>query len=263
MNLSRFNRSRWTALGVVVTLATGLAGSIQIAAASDPNPAPVLITITPCRLLDTRASSPVGTRTTPIAGTFTADVWGTNGQCTIPSTALGVIANVTVTNGTTDSFLTVWPADGPRPLASSLNWIAGQPPTPNQVTSDLSATGQLSFFNNGGTVDIIVDVVGYFTPHNHDSDYVAPTYAVVRANGNLVRGSHVVKTTNPATGTYRVQFDRDVSQCAYSVLVESLNVGFGMVAPPSLLPDPNSVVVGTGDLASGITNLPFHLIVIC
>jgi hypothetical protein len=263
MNTNRFTRSRWAALGVAFSLAAGLVGSIGIAAASDPNPAPVLTTITPCRLLDTRASSPVGTRTTPVAGTFTTNVWGTNGQCTIPSTALGVIANVTVTNGTIGSFLTVWPSDQPQPLASSLNWVTGQPPTPNQVTSDLSATGQLSFFNNAGTVDIIVDLVGYFTPHNHDGDYVAPLYAVVKANGDLVRGSHVVATGNLGTGAYRVQFDRDVSKCAYSLLVESLNAGLGVVAPPAALPDPNSVVVGTADLASGITNRPFHLIVIC
>ncbi len=262
MNLSRFPRSRWTAFGAVLALAAGLAGSLQIAAASSPNPAPVLITITPCRLLDTRASSAVGPRTTPVSGTFTTDVWGTNGQCTIPSTALGVIANVTVVNGTIDSFLTVWPSDQPRPLASSLNWVAGQPPTPNQVTSDLSASGQLSFYNNGGTVDIIVDLVGYFTPHNHDGEYVAPMYAVVKANGDLVRGSHVVATSNPTGSTYRVQFDRDVSECAYSALVESPLIGFAVVAPPAALPDPNSVVLATGDL-SGLANRPFHLIVIC
>ena len=262
MNINRFHRSRWAALGVAVSLAAGLAGSIGIAAASDPNPAPVLTTITPCRLLDTRASSPVGPRTTPVAGTFTTNVWGTNGQCTIPSTALGVIANVTVTNGTIDSFLTVWPSDQPQPLASSLNWVAGQPPTPNQVTSDLSATGQLSFYNNGGTVDIIVDLVGYFTPHNHDGDYVTPLYAVVKANGDLIRGSHVVATNNPTGSTYRIRFDRDVSKCAYSALVESPLIGFAVVVPPAAVPDPNSVVLATGDL-TGFANRPFHLIVIC
>ena len=173
-----------------------------------------------------------------------------------------MIANVTVTNGTIDSFLTVWPSDQPQPLASSLNWVAGQSPTPNQVTSDLSASGQLSFYNNGGTVDIIVDLVGYFTPHNHDGDYVTPLYAVVKANGDLIRGSHVVATNNPTGSTYRIQFDRDVSKCAYSALVESPLIGFAVVVPPAVVPDPNSVVLATGDL-TGFANRPFHLIVIC
>jgi hypothetical protein len=61
--------------------------------------------------------------------------------------------------------VTFYPADAnPRPTASNLNVVAGAPPTPNQVTVGLSATGAISIYNNGGTVDLIVDVVGYYLP---------------------------------------------------------------------------------------------------
>jgi PPE-repeat protein len=65
----------------------------------------------------------------------------------------------------------VFPADASKPLASSLNWVAGQAATPNAVTSDVSADGKVSFFNNSGSVNVIADIVGYFVDHNHDDRY--------------------------------------------------------------------------------------------
>jgi streptogramin lyase len=72
--------------------------------------------------------------------------------------------NIVATNATAGSYLTVWPADQPKPLASSLNYVAGQPPTPNGVTSQLSADGRLALYNFAGAVDVVVDIVGYYSP---------------------------------------------------------------------------------------------------
>ena len=124
----------------------------------------VFVPITPCRLFDARADQHVGNRIAPIAAseTFTQQVRGTNGNCTIPDDAVGVAMNVTAVNGSAASFLTIWPADAPTPLASSLNWVAGAPPTPNKVDVKLSANGAISLYNNTGTVDVLADVVGYY-----------------------------------------------------------------------------------------------------
>ncbi len=123
-----------------------------------------LVPITPCRLFDTRPASVVGTRTTPVGSgeTFVATAWGTNGNCTIPAGATGLSLNVVAISPTASSYLTVFPSDQPRPLSSSLNWIANQPPTPNGVTVALSADGKVSFFINVGAVDLAADVVGYY-----------------------------------------------------------------------------------------------------
>jgi len=51
----------------------------------------------------------------------------------------------------------------PSQTASNLNYVAGQAPTPNQVTVALGATGQVSFFASGGPVNVIADVAGYTT----------------------------------------------------------------------------------------------------
>ena len=99
-------RSRWAAIGAAVAVALA-GGGLGIAhAVSSPPANQVTSLMTPCRLLDTRvAPYGVGARQTPLGPqeTFTATVWGTNGNCTIPSTATGIVANVTVVNPTAAS----------------------------------------------------------------------------------------------------------------------------------------------------------------
>jgi hypothetical protein len=168
-------RVRWAAIGAAVAVAVG-AGGIGIARATVTTGArPVFVSITPCRLVDTRpAPTTVGTRATPLnpAETATFTVHGSNGNCTIPTGAVAIDANVTITAPTSDGFLTMFPADAALPNASNLNWTAGQAPTPNAVTVDLSADGKVKVFNERGTVNVIIDIVGYYEDHNHDDRYL-------------------------------------------------------------------------------------------
>ena len=109
-------------------------------------------------------SANVGLRSSPVGvdETFVASVWGSNGNCLIPVSATAVSMNVAIVLPSAASFLTVFPSDKPRPLASSLNWVGGQAPTPNAVTVALSADGKMSFYNLSGTVHLVVDVVGFY-----------------------------------------------------------------------------------------------------
>ena len=129
--------------------------------------------IAPCRLFDTRSASAVGARSTPLSAgeTYTQKVTGDNGNCSIPPAATAVAMNVTIVNPSATSFLTVYPADAPQPTASNLNWVGNQAATPNKVDVKLSATGEIKLFNNGGTVDVVADIVGYYADHNHDDRY--------------------------------------------------------------------------------------------
>ena len=175
-----FNRTRWSAFGaaVAVTLAAGVALPSAKATNSDGGGAGGLfVPIVPCRLFDTRASSTVGPRSAPLAAndTFTQPVTGKRGNCTIPTQATGVAMNVTAVNPTATSYLTVYPSDAKQPTASNLNWVAGAPPTANKVDVKLSADGQINLFNNGGAVDVVGDVVGYYTGHDHDDRYYTST----------------------------------------------------------------------------------------
>lgn len=164
---------RWAAIGAAVAVSLGGTTIGIVNAASSSGERAVFVAITPCRLFDTRATEPVGPRTTPLGPgeTFQQSVRGTNGNCVLPSDAVAVALNMTAVNGTSASYLTVWPSDATRPLASSLNWVAGAPPTPNKVDVKLGADGAIKLFNNAGNVDVLADVVGYYVDHNHDDRY--------------------------------------------------------------------------------------------
>jgi hypothetical protein len=159
-------RARLTGLAAALVLVGS--GSVLTASATPPSSGSTFVPITSCRLLDTRPGSDnVGSRSTPLRAddTLEVSVRGTSGNCTIPSDATAVSMNVTIVGPTSTSYLTVFPSDAsPRPLVSSLNWVAGQAPTANAVTSRLSADGRLSFYNLSGSVDLLADVVGYYTP---------------------------------------------------------------------------------------------------
>ena len=154
------------AIALTMILGGALLGAVAIGA-TGTGTSSVLVPIAPCRLVDTRSAPlTVGTRSTPIGAgqTVTFQVTGTNGNCTIPADATGIASNVTTVNPTAPSYLTVFPADASKPNASNLNWTATSPPTPNQVTVGLSADGAVKVFNLSGTIDVIIDIVGYYVP---------------------------------------------------------------------------------------------------
>ncbi|MEO8267382.1 MAG: hypothetical protein ABI706_17920 [Ilumatobacteraceae bacterium] len=168
--MGRNHRARWSAIGAAVAVSIGAGGLITFASAAGGT-ASTFTPITPCRLLDTRVDGPATgeplPRNTPIGQgeTLTVTARGNFGKCVaLSASATGAVLNVTTVNPSAGSFLTVWPADKDRPLASSLNWVPGQGATPNQVTTGLDSSGKLSLFNNAGTVDVIVDVVGLYEP---------------------------------------------------------------------------------------------------
>lgn len=169
MSRFRANHIGLAAFGAALSAAVFTVAPIVRANVAPPPAAPTsFVPITPCRLADTRpAPNGVGTRTTPLGENevvpFT--VRGQNGQCNIPANATGIATNVTAVGPTAASFVTLFPADAAqRPLASNLNLVPGGAPTPNQVTVKLSATGVVNAFNRFGSVDLIIDIVGYYTP---------------------------------------------------------------------------------------------------
>jgi hypothetical protein len=114
--------------------------------------------LSPARILDTRVGS--GAPKQPIGPNSAINVQVT-GVSGVPSTGVAaVVMNVTVTNTTAASYLTVWPAGLPRPTASNLNWPAGKT-VPNLVEVGVGLNGQVSAYNAGGSTDLIFDVAGY------------------------------------------------------------------------------------------------------
>ncbi len=133
-----------------------------------PSPTPVPGTtdpayyrpVTPARVLDTRIG--VGSPATPIPGGTSRAVQVT-GQGGVPASGVtSVVMNVTVTQPTTGGYLTVYPSDASLPLASNLNFKAGQT-VPNLVTVRVGAAdGKVKVYNSAGATHVIFDVAGWY-----------------------------------------------------------------------------------------------------
>ncbi|SDS79738.1 Polysaccharide deacetylase [Pseudarthrobacter equi] len=111
--------------------------------------------MTPVRLLDTRTSGgPVAPR-----GTVSFQVGGASG---IPASVAAVTFNLTVTNPTSNGFVTAYASGTTRPNASNLNYDTGQT-VPNSVTVPVGADGKVTLYSeSAGTANLIADVSGYY-----------------------------------------------------------------------------------------------------
>jgi hypothetical protein len=117
--------------------------------------------VTPARLLDTRNGTGTGGVVGPVGANSSINltVEGVDG---IPSSHVGaVVLNVTATQPTANSYLTVWPTLTSRPVASNLNFGPGQT-VPNLVMAKVGGNGQVSIYNQSGTVQVVADVEGYY-----------------------------------------------------------------------------------------------------
>ena len=123
--------------------------------------------ITPARFLDTRPARAATGQTLAIK------VAGVNG---VPANATAVAANLTITDNPFFGFLTAFPCDAGRPLASNLNYGPGQTVT-NLAAVKLSADGRLCVFVSNTTA-VVIDVSGWWGPGA--SHRLAPVAAATR-----------------------------------------------------------------------------------
>jgi hypothetical protein len=127
--------------------------------------------VDPKRVVDTRSGlggpGPVNQNTT-----FTVSLKGIAGQ---PAGALGAALNVTATGANADGYLTVYPCGSPVPVASNVNFSAGQS-VPNLVAAPFGTDGKVCIFTSAKT-DLLVDVAGWLSSQKTDSSLktVAPT----------------------------------------------------------------------------------------
>jgi hypothetical protein len=152
---SSFNATGWFVDSVTLSN-VGTASSCT----SGSTPSYDYYTLSPCRLVDTRlANGPLGgpalqpnaIRTFTLAGT-----------CGVPVGAKAVSLNLAVTQPAVTGFLRMYPADQGVPLASAINFVAGQTLANNAILP-IDATGAIKVkTDSAGTVHLILDVTGYF-----------------------------------------------------------------------------------------------------
>ncbi len=106
-----------------------------------------------------RALGPSGELAVQVAGTEPS---GASSGGVPGSGVAAVLLNITATDTTATSYLTVWPTGSPRPKTSNLNWRAGETVS-IQALVQVGAGGRVSLFNWGGAADVVVDVGGWFS----------------------------------------------------------------------------------------------------
>lgn len=120
-------------------------------------------TLAPCRVFDTRQSSPflaAETRTTQVTG-----------LCGVPAGARAVAANVTVLNPSGSGNVSVYPGNYPQPATSTINFLPDVNRANNAIlplSTDGTGTLKVTALVNGagpyGNTGLVIDVVGYFLP---------------------------------------------------------------------------------------------------
>ncbi len=119
--------------------------------------------VTPTRILDSRESPPGWPGPLPAGPPRDLAITGTGSSGVVPAGATAVVVNLTVTNGTAGSYLTAFPSGVNQPPSSDINFGPGQT-IPVAAIVKIGANGKISIANNMGSVNVIVDVVGYFHP---------------------------------------------------------------------------------------------------
>ncbi len=145
-----------------------VAGWFTAASSSATSGAMGYIPISPTRICDTRPGNPSGLtgaeaqcngHTLGPGGTLSVKVAGVGG---LPSSGVtAIVCNVTVTGTTDGSYLTAWPGGGVPPLSSDLSWHPGST-LADLVVVPVSSTGSVELYNYAGSVNVIIDLEGYY-----------------------------------------------------------------------------------------------------
>lgn len=120
--------------------------------------------LTPARVADFRAGG------STVDGQFRGDARLAPGESRsirisgrggVPLTAGAVVLNVTITEPSAPSYITVWPGGEARPNASNVNVGDGRT-VANLVVAKVGADGDVNVYNEAGTSRLIIDVEGWF-----------------------------------------------------------------------------------------------------
>lgn len=128
--------------------------------------------LTPTRIVDTRT----GLGTTTLTEAATKPVAAPVSVAGVDTFAL--VTNTTAVRPTLSTFLTLWDGTDPKPTVSNLNAVKDQI-VANATITDLAVGEVFSIYNDKGTTNVVVDVVGTMefipnTPLGAPSAAVAP-----------------------------------------------------------------------------------------
>ena len=209
----------------------------------------------------------MGPRSSPLGAgeEYVVAARGPQGDCDLPAGASGIVTNVTAVGASSKTNVRLYPAGADTPTTSNLNPSPGAPPTPNAVTTDLDAAGEFAIFNESGTVNLIVDVVGYYEDHNHDDRYevVPEQFVISPADFNPTfsgivteRGGTLSTTTGFACFVAPVDLPDGTTISSVTAAVSVANAGDNFTVQlgrHTFADGQNAVTASGGDIASALS----------
>lgn len=135
--------------------------------------------VTATRVLDTRSGTGAPKAQVQEGSTVALQVTSSGASPLVPTTATAVAVNLTVTDETSGGgYLAVY-ADGAQPpaLDTALSFAS----TSSSIAADagdvpLGSDGKIAIVNHGGAIDLVGDILGYYTPVSQGGDVYHATY---------------------------------------------------------------------------------------
>ncbi|WP_170119873.1 hypothetical protein [Branchiibius hedensis] len=209
------------------------------------------VPLNPARIVDSRSG--LGTTKAKWGAGETRAVQVT-GQGGVPSSGVSaVVVNVTGSGPSANSWMRAWGA-GSAPSTSMLNLTAGQD-AGAMVQSGLTSDGKLNLYLSAGSVDVLVDVEGYYLTPDHDAQNyfvpIAPTRILATSSGLNVKAGKVTpgsSVTVPVRGvavnsSTVVPNSKSVSAVVVSLTEAHNNAGGFLTAYPTDQARPNASVM--------------------
>ncbi|MDH4146029.1 MAG: hypothetical protein OEY23_12785, partial [Acidimicrobiia bacterium] len=146
----------------------------------------------PTRVMDTREG--LGGPTLGPSTVRTLDLSSSG----VPADATAVALNLTATRATVNSFVAVYPTSSARPDVSALNTVEGLDVS-NGIVVGLGPNRRIDLYNHDGSVDLVVDVMGWFGPAGVNKITPARVLDTRSTGGPMAAGgTRVVQVTGGA-----------------------------------------------------------------
>jgi len=212
--------------------------------------------LTPTRILDSR----VGNGLSGAFSSSSARTFQVTSRGGVPTNAVAVTGNLTVTNQTVRGYLYIGPNAVNNPTSSTLNFPTNDNRA-NGVTVALGAGGTLSVTYappTPGTADVVFDVTGYFTSDTTGATYIPLTPARIldSRNGTGLSGAFGSGYARSFQVTYRGGVPTNATAVTGNLTVTDQTVRGYLYMGPNATNDPTSSTLNfptNDDRANGVT----------
>lgn len=182
----------------------------------------------PVRVFDSRVAP---NAKLPNGGTAVVQVTGPGAA---PAGAKAAVLNITSTDADANGFVTVWPCNASRPLASSLNPVRGRD-VPNSVMVQLDPSGQVCLYSELAA-HLVVDLNGWVADSGTGTVKTVPPSRLVDTRDNQVRVAGQSPLIVPVAGRAGVPAGGVDSVILNVTVTEPAAAGYAVVYPCGVVP---------------------------